>query len=738
MYKARLSQWGISKNYSDKDYQICAALHHYRENIGKRSTAFVIHGHKRSLRDLHKYIKGRKMTEDEFLAVALSNVDVNSMNESDRQQQQYAHVRAYTPEPETEGDEAPLPQPPKPASSMSPQPATVRGEASLFSTSGSVAAQPVSMVSVLPGTGLSGSQRGSPTSHRQLSPLTQDLPTIPLKLATQSIPSKRQTPGGQFPTAPEESHSFLNWNSPQASSSASHAHLLSSPVDVGSSSAYSSSSQQASSNVLQGPFEDPVQHARSVHSRSSPAMSCQQLGRDVEYMALQMVDAPHLKSLCGSDDIQAWRLLSDTSSIESQDFEHVCPTCHDLTKDHFVSLPNLEIARQPHQTRSILNDNTCDTTAAVTGTISVPVSSREHEHSWKWVARCFAACIYLSRGNDTLSQMSLRDAEEEFERMLVPEQDPKALLALNHTLSILQMHNQGQITREIMAAANRVAERVLGPEEPLTVISRWMVYVSNAQMQRCDITSAMLFDVHEEFTRRHGPDDLRAIASLYCYGYMLNVERQLEQAEQVLREVCARSTTILGPAHLQSISALTNLHRSLERQDRVDEAIDVLHQAIRDSRDTLGKSHPRRLETMRLLGVLYERKGRLDLAEKWFWPVIEGRVKMLGRNHAYSQGMKRDMENLLTRMGKWWVERPQVPSQENQGPSPTAMSSVIDKKARKESEPQTKEEKAPEQETIASREQLRIQDLFEWDPDDMWDDGNSVDGSETGSQTEAF
>src|ERR1700761_558970 len=100
MYKARLSQWGISKNYSDKDYQICSVLNHYRQKSGKRSTAFMIHGHKRSLKDLHKYVKGRKMTEDDFLATALANFECKF--DDHQQPEQYAHVRAYTPEPETD------------------------------------------------------------------------------------------------------------------------------------------------------------------------------------------------------------------------------------------------------------------------------------------------------------------------------------------------------------------------------------------------------------------------------------------------------------------------------------------------------------------------------------------------------------------------------------------------------------------------------------------------------------
>ena len=437
-------------------------------------------------------------------------------------------------------------------------------------------------------------------------------------------------------------------------------------------------------------------------------MPCQHLGREVEFMARQVIDAPPLRSLCGHDDIRAWALMmTDSSSSEgSIDFEQICPTCHESTREHFISLPNLEMPQQP---RNILN-----VTQDLPGnTMSVPGSSRGHEHSWKWVARCFAACIYLGRGNDTLSRQSLADADAEFRCMLVPRQDPKVLLALSQTLQILQMHNQGELTKTIMSSAYYVAERVLGPDDPLTTIVRWMVHVANGQMRNRDITSSTIREVHEQFVHRHGYEDPRSIASGYCYGFMLNVEWQLQQAEQVLREVYDISSRVLGQRHLQSISALTNLHRSLQRQNRIDEAIDVLRRAIHDSRETLGENHPRRLESMRLLALLYQQQDNLDTTEQLYWQVLEGRIKMLGKNHAYTQGMKVDLEALLRERGKWTVQK---------------------KVERGDGRVEVVE--------VDSDEQLRVQDLFEWDPHEQWDEaiseGDGGNSDETGSQHEAF
>ncbi|KIW19768.1 hypothetical protein PV08_00342 [Exophiala spinifera] len=664
MYKARLAQWGFSKNYSDKDYQICAVLHHARQKLGKRRTAFMIHGHKRSVKDLHKYIKGRKMSEDAFLATALKNVNLDSGADDD--QAQYAHVRAYTPPPGgsnisktgIDGDE----------STSSP--------AHLQSYGAGKQSSPRQDPLSRPGSGSFSIRRDSQSRRQATSPVSA---LIFPKSTTQLTPTMQQPHIPLF--SPSRNGSSVTWPSP------SNPPLSTSPLEGSFTSAVPSYQSG------QGPQLD--RHGdHSIHGGSAYSSPCQQLGREVEYMALQVIDAPSLRSLCGHDDISSWRLLSDSSS-EAGEYEHICKGCYEPSRTHFVSLPNLEL---PHQSRSILNEGT----AGGDSTISVPASSRDHQHSWRWVARCFAACIYLSRGDKELSERSLADARTEFERMLRPVQDPKVVLALNQTLQILHMHDQGEITQEIMKSAYDVATRVLGPDDPLTIVTRWMVYVAALQMRnREDITSATLHGVYGHYLRLHGAEDPRCIAALYCYGYMLNVERRLEQAEQVLRDAYTISCANLGPRHLQSLSALTNMARCLERQGKLDQAIAMAERVIDDSRDTLGQTHPRRLETIRLLGTFLEQRGELAQAEKLYWEVLEGRIKMLGVNHRFTLGMKIDLEEVLKKLGKW-------------GAGPEGQSEA----------------------------QTRIQDLFEWNPweitteDAGGSDGDLSDG--VGSDHDAF
>lgn len=692
MYKARLSQWGFSKNYSDRDYQICAVLREIRLKAGKSRTGFIVHGHLRSLKDLHKYIKGRKLSEAEFLATASGNILCKSQAEQESDPQ-YAHVRAYTPEPDQDLEEPSHNIPTKRHYSSSEEVLRITAKTSLAGL------EPVSEVSSCP-----------TSAHRnsfavQILPHDDPAQAAWSPVAAQLTPATPHTPVS--PLSQRESTVSGTWHYQTSSPPSAPVELATSRPRYGGSlaSAYSYNNDAMLSPAPQS------QYAVSSQSKDSPAVPCQQLQREVEYMALQMVDTPSLKSLCGHDDIDSWRLMhNDSSTPGSEDYDQVCSTCHNFTRYHFISLPNLE---SPQQSRSILND-TADSNQ---NAMQIPGSSRAHNHSWRWVARCFSACIYFNRGDHVLAGKSLADADEEFERMLIPQQDPKVILALNQTLSILHVHNEGETTRTIMKSAHNVAAKILGPDDPISILVRWMVLVADLQHLNGEIPSDTLFHVHQQLVARHGYTDARSIGALYCYAFMLNSEDKIEQAEHYLTETYTVSCSVLGPKHLQSISAATNLHRALKKQNRTSEAIQVLRQAIQDSRETLGASHPRRLESKRLLALMLQEREEWDEVERLYWQVLEGRIKMYGKRHSYTLGMKVDLEALLKKLGKWGTETPRSEDEYMEG-GENGKDQNIEGKGKANITLSDNMDIDMKQ----TREQLRLQDLFEWGPNERWND----------------
>src|ERR1700722_934535 len=107
MFKARIRQWEFNKNIRAEDWAALAILHKTRKDSGKRSTEFRVHGKKKTLADLLRYIKSRNMTEDEFLAAAL-NTPIP------------AHVQSYSPDPE-EPESSPTQSPSDDSSTPSPK-----------------------------------------------------------------------------------------------------------------------------------------------------------------------------------------------------------------------------------------------------------------------------------------------------------------------------------------------------------------------------------------------------------------------------------------------------------------------------------------------------------------------------------------------------------------------------------------------------------------------------------------
>jgi hypothetical protein len=87
MFKGRIRLWEFNKNIREGDWAALAILHKIRKDRGKRSTEFLVHDKKKTVADLREHIKGKSMSEDEFLAAALNSAIPD-------------YVRSYTPDPE--------------------------------------------------------------------------------------------------------------------------------------------------------------------------------------------------------------------------------------------------------------------------------------------------------------------------------------------------------------------------------------------------------------------------------------------------------------------------------------------------------------------------------------------------------------------------------------------------------------------------------------------------------------
>jgi hypothetical protein len=380
-------------------------------------------------------------------------------------------------------------------------------------------------------------------------------------------------------------------------------------------------------------------------STSSP--TCDQIEQDVRTMALQVFKPANLVSRIGADDMNSWVYLSSTAGRENdRDSGELCPKCNQAISQHVKNLVNLAPSTQAP--RSLLEHS--HQLAMI-----LPASTDSHGEAWRWIAFCFASCMAMSRGDADLSDEFLGVAAAEFEEMLA-KHDCLILTGLNLMLSILHMHDQASIAESVVRSALKVAEQVRPADDPIRATIKWMTTVAACKLEESGGNGEVLTQlesIYEGLEKDLGGENPSTLAALYNFAWMLCFEERLAEAEQKLHKLYASSSSSLGSTHMQSITALATLSRAQASQGNYKAAIQTIQTVIRDSKPTLGRSHPHRLESKRRLALMYREIGEVSLMEDLYWDVLEGRIKMLGPEHSYTEGMRVDLVELLKELGKW-------------------------------------------------------------------------------------
>ena len=573
MFKGRIRTWEFNKNIRGEDWAALAILHKIRKDSGKRSTEFLVHGKKRTVADLCKHIKSRKMSEDEFLAAALDSAIPD-------------HVRSYTPDPEKTHK--------SPGQSSSDSASTSSPTKSAFSDA--LLLSPTSSRPHLSPSDDTFDIRHGNSSHG-------DLPTPSTRTTQYSEPGEAQPSDD----CPDDDHEYV----------------------------------MVSRDIAKADEEYDL--------------LCDQVQQDVVTMASQMVKPTSLMTTYGAEDISSFQMVKPAPQADSAwQPPHLCSKCHRPSSAHFISLDRL--APPETTARNLLDDSQ-------SGSLTLPSTTKDYDGATKWVALCFLACIYLTRGEAELSTRSLADAATVFESMLL-SRDGLVLTALHLMVTILHMHDQSDIAESVVQSASAVAERLLEPEDPLRLTLQWEVAAAGLGLSESGLHSEMLRNIYVDFEAKLTINHPWTIAALYNLAWMLLYEGSYPgdgdeptelflEAEDLLHKLYAASCAALSSSHMQSITALATLARAQSNLGKDDEAMRSYEKAIHDSKYTLGRSHPYRLEAKRRLALIYEKRGQKDKTEYLYWEVLRGRVVMLGRHHPFTESMKADLIALLKELGKW-------------------------------------------------------------------------------------
>jgi Tetratricopeptide repeat len=394
---------------------------------------------------------------------------------------------------------------------------------------------------------------------------------------------------------------------------------------------------QAVANIS-GPLASPCQHIQSLLNR----------------MAEQAL-VPSAVQNSDFEDLESWVFLNPLNDAHDGPVL-TCSKCNQSVSSHLTSLDDY-----------VPVDHRSEATSPPRPPPNCVLTSEQRAAALKWVVRCFSACIYMRHGTPNFAQQSLVDAEGEVQNMLATD-NPLTLTSLNLILSILHVHDQGQIVESIVGSALKVANQVLGCGNPITVTIAWMTAAAGQKLPQPGLDTSALRRAYSDFTEKLGDDHPHSITALYNLSWNLIIDGTGDEAESNLRRLHQTSCTVLGPSHMQSITALTSLSRVLSNQNKNDAAIQIMLEAIERSENTLGPSHPHRLESKRRLALMYEKVDDKPQMENLYWDVLRGNAKMLGRAHPYTIGAKVDLIQLLQDLGKW----------EEEGPSRAAINALFE------------------------------------------------------------
>lgn len=568
MIKARLKQWGYLKNAKREDWYYLAILLDRREVCGRTATEFVVRGHRKTVKDLKRFVRNQSMQYEEFLREARERV-------GDRPVPKY--IRAMTPDEKH-----------------------------------------------------SAAHSDGRLRHSTPSPPSDNV-----------LPSRR--------LSADKAVSALDFGAPPPRFT-DHQRSRSSTL--------SSSETDNLSPVHTSPVAALSDRCPSTPMSSLPTELCQQPQQDLEDMSRSLVHPIPLGQRIGDDDMSSWTWIrnspqSDSSGKSSMSTDFLCSRCHQPSQEHFIRLRTFH--PQSHARRDILNGDN--------HTLHLPIST-DGEGSWTWVSRCFLASMCLTRGDHEGADLALGDASREFERLLITK-DTYLLTAALMVMMILHMHDQGTISKRVMRSAAEVSARLLEEDNPIRATIEHFTHC--ADLSYSQTSSDTVMRIHDAFSGILPPTHPYMITSQYNYMFMLKWENKLEEAEAAARACYTISRQVFGEDHMQSIAAQASLAGCLcPDSSRRNECIRLYEEVIAKSQRTLGLSHLYPLEAMRrMAGKIEERDGVTPHSAGLHRSVLLGRVRRLGRTHAYTIAARDDYEAKLKTLG-WWEDIHGRPSRERQ------------------------------------------------------------------------
>jgi tetratricopeptide (TPR) repeat protein len=255
-----------------------------------------------------------------------------------------------------------------------------------------------------------------------------------------------------------------------------------------------------------------------------------------------------------------------------------------------------------------------------------------------------ANAAYVAKDYNESERLALAAADEA--QKASPPRTADAIKAFELAGQSADARGEFDRALEHYSAAVELGEKVLGPEDPVTLKSRYYranVLAHQGRYPEAENEYRAVIKLQEEVL---GPKDPNTLGTRNGLANALTDQHKNAEAENEYRAVIKLQEEVLGPEHPDTLGTRNNLASALADQDKYAEAESEFRAVIKLQEKVLGPEHRDTLGSRYNLATAFDHQGEYAHAENEYRAVLKLEEELVGPE---------DPDTLTTRNGLAWL-----------------------------------------------------------------------------------
>ena len=234
--------------------------------------------------------------------------------------------------------------------------------------------------------------------------------------------------------------------------------------------------------------------------------------------------------------------------------------------------------------------------------------------------------------------------------LLCGSEHPSTIITYSNLSGLLCRLGKYEEAEALQRNQLRLSSKILGPNHPTTL---WCIRSLTAVLFNQEKFSQAELLLHEELGKRQDliDDDMPDVLLLVdLHG---QVCKRLEEAEKIFQKAIDGFSKRFGPNDVRALKSRHGLAGVFLKQGKYEEAEIVLLDVLRKRQDVLGKTHEETLATGALLGLTLYCAKRYHEAEIVFLQILAYKEDTLGSAHHSTLATRDNFEASLWKQEKW-------------------------------------------------------------------------------------